>query len=125
MTKHSVTTPYLPLSEDELVELDSFLMSEATSYETMSIDRLDGYLTAIVIGPTMLSFSQWFPGIWGLDEKEDAPDFESREEAQHILELIVRQMNGIVSEFNDDPDEVEPIFVAIPVHFYDGWLAII
>lgn len=108
MTKHSVTNQYLPLSEEEIEELDDFLTSEATSFEAMSIDELDGYLTAIVIGPTMLNFSQWFPGIWGPD---DAPDFESTEEAQHIIELIVRQMNGIVSEFNDNPDDIAPIFV--------------
>jgi uncharacterized protein len=108
MTKHSVTNQYLPLSEEEIEELDDFLTSEATSFEAMSIDELDGYLTAIVIGPTMLNFSQWFPGIWGPD---DAPDFESTEEAQQIIELIVRQMNGIVSEFNDDPDDIAPIFV--------------
>jgi uncharacterized protein len=118
MTRHSVTNQFLPLSEEEIVELDSFLMSEATSYETMSIDTLDGYLTAIAIGPTMLNFSQWFPGIWGPDE-EDAPDFDSTEEAQHIIDLIIRQMNGIVSQFEDDPDEIEPLFVAI-VHQEDA-----
>jgi uncharacterized protein len=46
------------------------------SFETMSIDELDGYLTAIVIGPTTLNFSQWFPGIWGPD---GATDFDSVE----------------------------------------------
>jgi uncharacterized protein len=69
MTRHSVTNQFLPLSEDEINELDSFLVSAATSYETMSIDALDGYLTAIVIGPTMLSFSQWFPASEGLMKK--------------------------------------------------------
>jgi hypothetical protein len=51
MTRHSVTNQLLSLSEEDIEELDNFLMSEATSYETMSIDTLDGYLTAIVIGP--------------------------------------------------------------------------
>jgi uncharacterized protein len=78
----------------------------------MSIDALDGYLTAMVIGPTQLDFNHWFPGIWGPDQA-DTPDFESMEEAQHIMALIIRQMNGIVSQFNANPDEVEPIFVAI------------
>jgi uncharacterized protein len=59
MNRHSVTNQYLPLSEEEIEELDSFLTSEATSFEAMSLDELDGYLTAIVIGPTMLNFSQW------------------------------------------------------------------
>jgi uncharacterized protein len=112
MTKHSVTNQLLPLSEDEIEELDDFLMSESTSYETMSIDALDGYLTAIVIGPITLDFNQWFLGIWGPTE-EDAPNFESEEEAQHIIDLIIRQMNGIVSQFEDDHNDIEPIFVAI------------
>lgn len=112
MTKHSVTNQLLPLSEEEIEELDDFLMSESTSYETMSIDALDGYLTAIAIGPSTLDFNQWFSGIWGPTE-EDAPNFKSEEEAQHIIDLIIRQMNGIVSQFEDDPDDIEPIFVAI------------
>ena len=41
-----------PLSDDELEELDRFLLSENTSDETMLLDMLDGYLTAIVIGLT-------------------------------------------------------------------------
>lgn len=112
MARHSTSNPFLPLSEQEMGELDRFLMSDATSYDTMSIDTLDGYLTAVAIGPIMLDFKQWFPGIWGPDE-EDEPDFDSAEQAQHIIGLIVRQMNGIISAFEADPDEVEPIFVAV------------
>ena len=110
MISHSVNpNQLLPLSEEEMDELDSFLMSDATSDETMSIDTLDGYLTAIVIGPTTLDFGQWFSGIWG-PKKEDVPDFESMEEAQHIIDLIIRQMNGIISDLEDDPDDIAPIF---------------
>ena len=112
MTQHSVTNQLLPLSEEEIEELDDFLMPESTSYETMSIDALDGYLTAIAIGPITLDFNQWFLGILGPTE-EDAPNFESEEEAQHIIDLIIRQMNGIVSQFEDDHNDSEPIFVAI------------
>jgi uncharacterized protein len=43
-----------PLSDDEMDELDQFLMSDATSDETMILDMLDGYLTAVVIGPRNL-----------------------------------------------------------------------
>jgi len=109
MPRHSVNNQLLPLSEDEIDELNRFLTSDATSDETMMIDALDGYLTAIVIGPTTLDFNQWFSGIWG-PTKEDAPDFKSMEEAQHIIDLIIRQMNGIVSDFEDDPDDIAPIF---------------
>ena len=95
-----------PLSSEEMEELDQFLGSDATSYETMMISSLDGYLTAIVIGPTTLTFNQWFPGIWGPDE-EDAPDFKDQAEAERIINLIVRHMNSIVSRFELDPYDVE------------------
>jgi uncharacterized protein len=109
MTSHSVTNQLLPLSEEEIYELDSFLMSDATSDETMSLDALDGYLTAIVVGPTTLDFNQWFSGIWG-PNKKDAPKFKTMEEAQHIIDLIIRQMNNIISDLEDDPDDIAPIF---------------
>jgi len=109
MTRHSVTNQLLPLSEEERNELDRFLMSEATSEETMSLDTLDGYLTAIVVGPTTLDFGQWFSGIWG-PKKEDAPKFKTMEDAQHIIDLIIRQMTGIVSDLEEDPDHIAPLF---------------
>ena len=114
----------LPLSENDLDELDQFLMSEATSDETMMLDVLDGYLTAIVIGPTTLSFNHWFSGIWG-PEKEDMPKFATMAEAQRIIDLIVRHMNGIIAAFEDDPDEIEPLFSIWPYsegesELYDG-----
>ncbi|MGA7178007.1 MAG: UPF0149 family protein [Thiobacillaceae bacterium] len=98
-----------PLSDEEVAELDSFLVSDATSDETMSLDTLDGYLTAIIIGPTTLTMSQWYSGIWG-DQEDDAPHFETMEDAQHIMELIMRHYNGIIWSLQDDPDSHEPIF---------------
>ena len=44
-----------PLSDEELEELDQFLMSDAVSDEAMLLDTLDGYLTAIVIGPATIN----------------------------------------------------------------------
>ena len=57
-----------PLSDEELAELDQFLLSDVTSEETMLMDGLDGYLTAIVVGPRTVMPSQWLPGVWGPTE---------------------------------------------------------
>ena len=99
----------VPLSEDELDELDQFLMSDVVSDEAMMLDMLDGYLTAIVVGPTALQPSQWLPGIWG-DTSEDVPHFENAEQAQHILDLILRHYNGIIWSLQNDADAFEPLF---------------
>ena len=113
-----------PLSDDELEELDRFLLSEATSDETMLLDMLDGYLTAIVIGPTTILPSRWLPGMWGPSE-EDAPQFETLEQAQRILELIMRHMNGIVWTLQHDPDVFDPLLNTMkyegdPHEYLDG-----
>lgn len=113
-----------PLSDEEMDELDHFLMSEATSDDTMMLDTLDGYLTAIIVGPTTLSMSQWMSGIWGARE-EDAPAFETMEQAQRIMDLIMRHYNGIIWSLRRDPDTFELLFSTTtytdnPHEFIDG-----
>src|ERR1043166_9607272 len=90
----------------------------------MSLETLDGYLTAIVIGPNLVMPSQWMPGIWGPGE-ENAPRYETLEQAQRILELIMRHMNGIVWTLEENPDEFEPFVDTVtydddPQEYPDG-----
>ncbi len=96
-------------TEEEWIELDDFLMSEAVSDRAMSLDMLDGYMTAIVVGPTSLSATRWYPGIWG-DREEDAPAFESTEEAKRIMGLVIGHYNGIIRSIELDPDTHAPFF---------------
>jgi len=98
-----------PLLDEEIDELDKFLLSDATSDETMAMSGLDGYLTAIVIGPQTVMPSLWLPQVWG-STSDDAPEFESAEQAEHILTLIMRHMNGIVWSLQHDPDAFDPMF---------------
>jgi len=84
-------------------------MSDLTSDETLMLDGLDGYLTAVAIGPTTLTPSEWLPGIWG-PAPDDAPAFETPAQAQRILELLMRHYNGIIWSLQDNPDEFEPLF---------------
>ena len=92
---------FLPLSQDEMDELGGFLLSDIPSEESMTLDMLDGYLTAIVVGPTNLDFGQWFPSIWGTG-KDGLPNFRTMDEAKRIIDLIIRQMNGIVSDLEEE-----------------------
>jgi uncharacterized protein len=100
------------LSPEEFDELDEFLISDVTSDETLTIMGLDGYLTAMAIGPTTVSPGYWLPGVWG-PSADDTPAFESAPHAQHILGLILRHMNGIIADLEHDPDGFEPVFGVI------------
>lgn len=98
-----------PLTEAETEELDQFLMSDATSDETMQMDCLDGYLTAIVTGPVTLKPSEWLPRVWG-PSANDEPVFDNFAQAERITGLIFRQMNGIIWSLQNNPDTFQPVF---------------
>jgi uncharacterized protein len=95
-----------PLSEAELDELSDFLDSDSAPDEAMDICMLHGYLTAIAIGPVTLLPSQWLPRVWG---EAGGPAFDSLEQAQHILNLIIRYYNEIVLIFMEAPQHFEPV----------------
>ena len=101
------------LTTAELEELEAFLESDQCSDNTMTLEMLDGFLTAIIIGPTTLPFSTWFPYIWG-PTIEDMPKFESKEELEHITGLIIRHANSISNIAAIDPDQFQPILNQIP-----------
>lgn len=106
-TSHNLPLPVL--SDDEMDELSDFLLSEATFDETMMLDSLDGFLTAIVIAPEMPDSSVWLPKVWGLSES-DEPKFDSVAQAKRITGLIMRHLGSLVVSLQQDPDACEPIF---------------
>jgi uncharacterized protein len=97
------------LSEQEMDELDSFLMSDATTNEVMLLDCLDGFLTAIVSGPAMPKPGEWIPRVWG-PTKEDAPTFETEAQAERITGLMMRHLNAIGWSLHQEPEHFEPVF---------------
>lgn len=102
-----------PLLDEELDELEDFLMSDDTSDKTMMLDTLDGYLTAIVSGPVTVMPSVWLPGVWGPTAR-DEPAFDTVEQAERITTLIMRHMNGIIWNLQYDPDAFAPIIAMAP-----------
>ena len=47
-----------PLSDEEVQELEDFLMEDRDGAEAMMFDTMDGYLHAVAIGPTTLKPQQ-------------------------------------------------------------------
>lgn len=117
--------PPLPtLSDEEMDELGNFLLSDATSDETMMLDCLDGYLTAIVSAPVMPASSVWLPKVWGSSEK-DGPSFDNHAQVERITGLIMRHLSNLVVSLQQNPDACEPIFDSAvypdsPREFVDG-----
>ncbi|MEI8186372.1 MAG: UPF0149 family protein [Chlorobiaceae bacterium] len=97
-----------PLSMDEMIELESFLISEKSAGKIISIEALDGFFTAIVIGPATVFSSEWIPFIMGA--RKNASFFTSIEETQKIMRLLMRYMNSLVAVFQNDVEKFVPIY---------------
>ena len=72
----------------------------------MDIVTLDGFLTALAIGPELVPPSVWLPLVWG-HEKE--PDFASAVEAEYMVGLLMRRYNDIVRMFGEKSTGFEPL----------------
>lgn len=95
-----------PSPEIAFEELEGFLSSDRTPDDCMQISDLDGFLTALAIGPELILPSEWLPVIWGDGE----PEFESLEEAERIIHAIMGRYNEILELLRQEPDAFEPVF---------------
>jgi uncharacterized protein len=103
-----------PLSQEELEELDDFLLDAEGIEESMDISTLDGYLAAILCGPKTVMPSEWLRWVWDMEKGEDVPEFKDEAEAQHILGLIMRHMNDIAQMLQEAPETYQPLLLANP-----------
>ena len=105
-----------PLTDEELDFLDLFLLDRIDEeIDTRGMDEgilcaseLDGFLTAIVSGPDTVMPSRWLPAVWG----DFPPEFDTTQEAERIMSLLMRHMNGIVTHLSEEPETFEPMFLS-------------
>lgn len=90
-----MNNPYdKPLSEDEFVELGELLAGIEEPYESMEPDRMDGFLTAIVLLPEPVAPSDWMPLVFDEEGRPEAALADAK--AQERLEdLIYRRYREI------------------------------
>ena len=109
-----------PLSDQEIDQLNRFLleripeeeidaMPEGVDEGVLDISELDGFLTAIISGPRPILPSEWLPVLWGQFE----PKWESAEESEAIISLVLRHMNGLVNTLTEKPADFEPIVLEV------------
>ncbi len=97
-----------PLTEVELDRLDEFLEG-CKGGQAMSLEELDGFFTALVAGPEIVMPSEYLPLVLG-GEMSQTCDFETIEEANEVLALMMRHWNTIATTFNNDEMHVPVLF---------------
>jgi uncharacterized protein len=115
-----------PLSDDEIDELERFLLDAEGIDESMDVSTLDGFLTAIVCGPITVLPSQWLPWVWDQERGRDSPAWVDVAQATRIYTLLLRHMNDIAQRLREAPADFEPLIMQNvagpePVSVIDEW----
>jgi uncharacterized protein len=109
-----------PLSPEELDALD-LLLQKLENDGVMTLDGMDGFLTALLVGPpqllTRLPTAEWLPWVWGGDVdgegeggSNDAAPFPSKRQKKATVVLLLRHLRHISEQLTKTPDDWEPIF---------------
>ncbi len=98
------------LSDEEFDTLEKFLASAKLEGRAMDLSTLEGLLTAVVIGPDKVMPAQWMPWVWDMYEGKLGPEFDNVDQANQILNLLMRRYNAVVRQFLDAPAGFRPIF---------------
>ena len=100
-----------PLSDDELLELAEFLVSDAVPETAMDIETLDGFLCALAVGPEAVTLGEALPYVWSDDPGVGAaPVWASPDQHGRITGLIGR-MYAELAEAVAAEEQIEPLIV--------------
>jgi len=88
-------TQHEPLTDAELDRLGGFL-KRCKGGRAMNVEQLDGFFAALIAGPQSVMPSEYYPEVFG-GEMSEVVEFSGLEEAQEILNLMMRHWNKIAS----------------------------
>ena len=89
------------LTETEIDWLSGFLASGQAPETAMPSEMLDGFFTALVIGPDLVMPSVYLREIWG-SEDGSGPVWASMEQLQYFMGLLTKHWNAIAARRNAD-----------------------
>jgi uncharacterized protein len=86
--------------------LEEFLASPDASADSPSLIEMDGYMTAVIIGPELIMPSQWMTDLW-----PEQFGFKGAKEAQKITSALLEYYNGIIRHFEGPPENYRPLYL--------------
>jgi uncharacterized protein len=99
-----------PLNDNEYDQLDELLA--AISADSMDVARLEGLLTALVVGPVEVAQETWLPLAWG-----------SGAGTAEATALVLRHHDYMRAWMQKDPASFEPIYECGGSWTVEAWCA--
>lgn len=114
--RYDPASPVTPLSPAEIDSLDRLLQALPAD-GVMSLDGVDGFLTALLAGPPALlagmPTAEWLPWVWGGDAEggnEAAEPFASKRQRKATVVQLLRHLRHLQHQLDTAPAEWEPVF---------------
>ena len=104
-----------PLTDQEIKELNAFLLAEDGLENPMDFFTFDGFICALLSGPDTIMPSKWMRWVWDQEEGEQPPEFTSEKQAKRILGLLIGHANILAFTLTHGPQHYEPLFYAYKI----------
>jgi uncharacterized protein len=73
----------------------AMLLGQFHGSHAMDVEMLDGFLAALICCPSTVHPSEYLPEIWGDGEMADEDGWDSREQLQEFIDLLMQHWNTI------------------------------
>lgn len=93
------------MRDADLERLAQLLDQRAVPFRGMDLERLDGYLSALVVGPEPVLPSEWTPAVWG----GKPPRWSTTDEAERVHRLLMELWNDVVRRVALFPERLRAI----------------
>ena len=111
MTETALPLSFVALTNTELDVLDEFLAIPALEETSMDVAVLDGYLTALLISPQLVTPAVWMARIWDMENAHQQPQYRNAEEQARIDTLIKRHYHALAAEISKATPALVPVFL--------------
>lgn len=100
-----------PWSDEDIERLETFLFAEDNGLDgPLSASAIDGFFCALISGPNMIMPTLALKWVWDPDEGVQAPVFESEDQMQAMVGLLMQQWNAVASALMI-PGEYAPLLL--------------
>ncbi|MGM4884456.1 MULTISPECIES: UPF0149 family protein [Rhizobium] len=113
------TTTARPKLDD--VAFEAFIRARRPASPIWSMSGLDGYLTALIIGPRFIDPRQWIPEL----TSPDALNLPMETTEHRAVQTIVAEYNRISASLSETPKDPRPKFTRIDDQTFDpfDWIS--
>ena len=94
-------TPPAWLDDAQIQQLAELLEQRAVPFKGFNLEALDGFVSALVVGPDIVLPSEWQPSVWGMP-----PRWDNEEEVVAVQALLMGHWNMAAARARHDGDDL-------------------